>query len=128
MAGTYKDLMVYQKAFDLALIIFRISENFDKREKYALTDQIRRSSRSVCANIVEAYRKRQYEAYFTNKISDADAENSETQVWLDFALAFEYIDNEVYKDLFNRSEEIGRLLNHMMQNPEKYRGNMHLKK
>ncbi len=128
MAGTYKDLVVYQKAFELALVIFRLTENFDKREKYALTDQIRRSSRSVCSNVVEAYRKRQYESYFINKISDADMENSETQVWLDFALAFSYLDQETYQSLFERSEEIGRLLNHMMKNPERYRGSMHLRK
>jgi four helix bundle protein len=128
MAGTYKDLAVYQKAFNLALIIFKLSEAFDKREKYSLTDQIRRSSRSVCANLVEAYRKRQYESHFKSKISDADCENSETQVWLDFALAFNYIDKMKYGELFSLSEEIGRLLNHMMQNPEKYRGNMQVKK
>jgi four helix bundle protein len=128
MAGNYKDLAVYQKAFNLALIIFKLSEDFDKREKYSLTDQIRRSSRSVCANLVEAYRKRQYESHFKSKISDADSENSETQVWLDFALAFNYIDKIKYGELFSLSEEIGRLLNHMMQNPEKYRGNMQVKK
>ena len=72
MAGNYKDLAVYQKAFNLALVIFKLSENFDKREKYSLTDQIRRSSRSVCSNLVEAYRKRQYESHFKSKISDAD--------------------------------------------------------
>ena len=128
MAGTYKDLMVYRKAFNQALYIFKISESFDKREKYALTDQIRRSSRSVCSNVVEAYRKRQYESYFITKISDADMENSETQVWLDFAIAFQHIDINIYDELFERSEEIGRLLNHMMQNPSKYRGNMQLRK
>jgi len=128
MAGNYKDLIVYQKAFNLALNIFKVSENFDKAEKYSLTDQIRRSSRSVCANIVEAYRKRQYESYFVSKISDADMENSETRVWLDFALAFGYIKNEVHNNMYSSSEEIGRLLNHMMQNPEKYRGNMKTKR
>ncbi len=128
MAGTYKDLLVYQKAFDLALLIFKISGNFDKAEKYSLTDQIRRSSRSVCANLVEAYRKRQYESYFVSKISDADMENSETRVWLDFALAFEYINEDSYNTLYSRSEEVGRLLNHMMHYPEKYRGSMKVKK
>ncbi len=128
MAGTYKELVVYQKAFNLALAIFKVSETFEKSEKYSLTDQIRRSSRSVCANLVEAYRKRQYESYFVNKISDADAENSETEVWLDFALEFKYIDKKIYDDLYFLSEEIGRLLNHMIQNPERYRGNIKLKK
>lgn len=128
MAGNYKDLIVYQKAFNLALNIFKISESFDKIEKYSLTDQIRRSSRSVCSNLVEAYRKRQYESHFKSKISDADSENSETQVWLDFAFAFSYIDKVTYDSLYKLSEEIGRLLNHMMQNPANYRGNMKVKR
>jgi four helix bundle protein len=128
MAGNYKDLMVYQKAFNLALNIFKVSESFDKAEKYSLTDQIRRSSRSICANLVEAYRKRQYESYFVSKISDADMENSETRVWLDFALSFGYLNQEIHSALYSSSEEIGRLLNHMMQNPEKYRGTMKIKK
>lgn len=128
MAGNYKDLMVYQKAFNLALNIFKVSESFDKAEKYSLTDQIRRSSRSVCANLAEAYRKRQYESYFVSKISDADMENSETRVWLDFALFFGYLNHEIHSALYASSEEIGRLLNHMMQNPEKYRGTMKTKK
>jgi four helix bundle protein len=128
MAVNYKGLAVYQKAFDLALEIFKISECFDKSEKYSLTDQIRRSSRSVCANIVEGYRKRQYEAHFISKISDADMENSETQVWLDFALSFSYIKPEIHESLYSRSEEVGRLLNHMINHPEKYRGNIKLKK
>jgi four helix bundle protein len=128
MAGTYKDLVVYQKAYSLALEIFKITENFDKSEKYSLTHQIRRSSRSVCTNIVEAYRKRQYEAYFVSKISDADMENSETQVWLDFALSFSYFKREIHDCLSSRSEEIGRMLNHMIHHPEKYRGTIKLKR
>jgi four helix bundle protein len=127
MAGTYKDLKVYQKAFTQALGIFRITANFDKSEKYSLTDQIRRSSRSVCANLGEAYRKRQYESYFISKISDADMENTETQIWLDFALEFRYITPEKHAELTDNSMEIGRLLNHMMQNPAKYRGTMRSK-
>ncbi len=128
MASTYKDLIVYQKAFQLALEIFKISETFENSEKYSLTDQIRRSSRSVCVNLVEAYRKRQYESHFISKISDADMENSETQVWLDFALSFSYISSEIHERLFSRSEEVGRLLNHMIHHPEKYRGTIKLRK
>jgi len=128
MTTTYKNLIVYQKAFQLALDIYKISETFGKSEKYSLTDQIRRSSRSVCANLAEAYRKRQYEAHFISKVSDADMENSETQVWLDFALSFEYISIEIFERLFARSEEVGRLLNHMIHNPEKYRGTIKLRK
>ena len=121
MAQSFKDLVVYQKSFSLAMEIFHISKNFPKEEIYSLTGQIRRSSRSVCSNLAEGYRKRRYEAHFISKISDADMENSETQVWLDFALACEYISQEINDDLTNKSEEIGRMLNHMIEHPEKYR-------
>ena len=121
MAQSFKDLVVYQKSFSLAMEIFHISKNFPKEEIYSLTGQIRRSSRSVCSNLAEGYRKRRYEAHFISKISDADMENSETQVWLNFALACEYISQEINDDLTNKSEEIGRMLNHMIEHPEKYR-------
>ncbi|MFU8845008.1 MAG: four helix bundle protein, partial [Bacteroidales bacterium] len=88
----FKDLTVYKKAFDLAMEIYEISKCFPKEEKYSLTDQIRRCSRSVCANIGEAYRKRRYSKHFVSKISDSDSENAETQVWLEFALSCNYID------------------------------------
>ena len=101
--------------------IFNLSKSYPKDEIYALTSQIRRSSRSVCSNIGEGYRKRQYEAHFVSKISDSDMENTETQVWLDFSLSCSYISKEVFDDFNNRSEEIGRLLNHMIQNPKKYK-------
>ena len=117
---SFRDLTVYKKAFELAMMIFEISKTFPKEEKYSLTDQIRRSSRSVCSCIAEAYRKRRYEAHFVSKTSDADMENSETQVWLDFAFECEYIDKNSYEDLLNRSNEIGRMLNHMMENPKSY--------
>ncbi len=92
--GDFRDLIVYRKAFKLAMLVFHISKKFPVEEKYALTDQLRRSSRSVCANIAEGYRKRQYPKHFTAKISDADMENSESIVWLDFALACKYIEKE----------------------------------
>ncbi len=117
---SFKDLIVYKKAFASAMEIFEISKNFPKEEKYSLTDQIRRSSRSVCANIGEGYRKRRYPAHFISKLTDSDAENSETQVWLDFALACNYIDQNTYLSFTQRSEEVGRLINHMIANPEKY--------
>ncbi len=120
MAENFRELLVYKKALSLAMDIFTASKKFPKEETYSLTDQIRRSSRSVCANIGEAYRKRQYPLHFVSKTSDSDMENSETQVWLDFALACEYISKELHKTLILRSEEIGRLLNHMMEFPEKY--------
>jgi len=121
MATGFRNLIVYKKAFALAMDIFNISKEFPKHELYSLTSQIRKSSRSVCSNIGEGYRKRLYEAHFISKSSDADMENTETQVWLDFAFACEYITKETFANLNNRSEEIGRLLNHMMQHPEKYK-------
>lgn len=120
----YKDLTVFKKAFDLAMLIFEISKSFPKEERYSLTDQIRRSSRSVCSNITEGYRKRQYPAHFSSKISDADMENSETQTWLMFALACKYISQEQMNSLINYSDEIGRMLSHMMTNPESYSGSL----
>jgi len=119
-SGDFKDLLVYRKAFELAMEIFHITKSFPKEERFSLIDQIRRSSRSVCTNVAEGYRKRLYGAYFISKISDADMENSETQVWLEFSLSCEYIDEPVYKNLLGKSREIGRLLNHMIQHPQKY--------
>ena len=118
--ATFRDLIVYKKAFQLVMEIFQMTKTFPKEEKFSLIDQIRRSSRSVCANIAEGYRKRRYAAHFVSKATDSDMENSETQVWLDFSLACEYINNEMYNDKKNKSEEVGRLLNDMIQNPEKY--------
>lgn len=93
---------------------------FPKEETYALTDQVRRSSRSVCRAIGEGYRKRQYPKYFVNKINDADMENTKTQISLDFAESCGYIQSELNMKLREKSEEVGRLLNHMIQYPEKY--------
>ena len=120
MIGTLRDLEVYKLAQEQAMGIFEISKSFPKEEKYSLTDQIRRSSRSVCANLGEAYRKRQYPAHFISKVSDADMENTETQVWFDFAYKCKYINNEIHKSLVQRSQSIGRILNHMMNHPEKF--------
>ncbi len=116
----FKELLAYQKAFSLAVEIFQISKQFPKEEMYSLTDQIRRSSRSVCANIAESYRKRLYVKHFVSKLTDADAENSETVVWLDFALSCEYISKELYNGLIERTSEIGRLINYMILNPGKF--------
>jgi four helix bundle protein len=120
MAGSFRDLTVYKKAFDFAMRVFEITKKFPSEEKYELTDQIRRSSRAVCRAIGEGYRKRQYPRHFSSKMSDADMENIETQVSLDFAETCKYISQEEYQDLKNSSEEIGRMLNHMVENPEKY--------
>jgi four helix bundle protein len=119
-AQTFRDLTVYKKAFMLAMEIYQLSKKFPLEERYSLTDQVRRSSRSVCSCVGEAYRKRQYKAHFVSKSSDADMENTETRVWLDFALSCQYITREIWNDLEKRSEEIGKLLNHMIENPEKY--------
>jgi four helix bundle protein len=116
----FKDLLAYKKAFNLAMDIFQLSKSFPKEEKYALTDQIRRSSRSVCACIAESYRKRKYPSHFISKLSDADMENSETQVWLDFAFACEYLEEPTYKRMVLEVVEIGKLLNFMMLNQEKF--------
>lgn len=118
--GTFRDLIVYKKAFSLAMEIFEMVKTFPKEEKYSLTDQIVRSSRAVCANIAEGYRKRRYVAHFVAKVTDSDMENTETQTWLDFSLACNYITQEKYKDLLNKSEEVGRLLQNMITNPHRY--------
>ena|SRR5438477_2141451 len=118
--GSFKDLIVYKKAFALAMEIFEMTKNFPIEEKYSLIDQIRRSSRSVCTCLAEAYRKRRYIAHFVSKTTDSDMENSETQVWLDFSYACGYMNEETYRDKVSKSEEVGRLLQDIINNPEKY--------
>lgn len=95
----FRKLKAYQKGFELAMEIFELSKGFPKEETYSLTDQIRRSSRSVCVNIAEAYRKRLYPKHFASKLSDSDAENTETMSWLEFAEACKYITKEKKKEL-----------------------------
>lgn len=116
----FKELIVYKKAYQLAMEIYELSKKFPLEEKYSLTDQIRRSSRSVCANFAEAYRKRLYVKNFISKLTDSDAENSETVVWLDFALECNYLEKEIHAKFIQETDEIGRLLNYMMLNPEKF--------
>jgi len=116
----FKELIVYKKAFKLAMEIHQITKSFPKEETYSLTDQIRRSSRSVCANIAKAYRERLYIKNFIRKLTDSDAENSETNVWLDFAFECNYLDKEKNTQMTQESDEIGRLLNYMILNPEKF--------
>lgn len=118
--SNFRDLKVYQKAFKLAMDIFNLTKSFPVEEKYGLTSQIRRSSRSVCSSIGEAYRKRKYPAHFVSKTTDADMDNSETQVLLDFSLSCKYINKKVYQEYKEQSEEIGKMLNHMIENPGKY--------
>jgi four helix bundle protein len=119
----FKNTKVYQKAYEQAMDIFEISKNFPKEEKYSLTDQVRRASRSVCANLAEAYRKKAFPANFFSKLTDCDAENSETNVWIDFSFSCKYIFETDRERLLTRNDEVGRLLNHMMNNPEKYQRN-----
>lgn len=118
--GSYKDLTVYKKAFELAMLIFKVSKNFPKEETYSLTDQVRRSSRSVCVNLGEGYRKRIYQKHFIAKVTDAAMENTETEIWLDFALACGYLELTIHQELYALNEEVGKLLYHMENNPEKY--------
>ncbi len=116
----FQDLLAYRKSFDLAMKIFHLSKRFPKEETYSLTDQIRRSSRSVSANISEAYRKRLYPKHFISKLTDSDAENSETQTWLEFSLHCDYISKETFSNLITESSEVGKLINYMIQNPGKF--------
>ena len=121
--GTYKDLIVFKKAYSLAMDILTISKSFPTEEKYSLTDQIRRSSRSVCVNLGEAYRRRQYPAHFVSKLSDCDAENTETEIWIQFCFDCKYINDTQFADLSTRCAEIGRIIGHMINHPDKFSGN-----
>jgi four helix bundle protein len=118
--GSFKDLLAYKKSFELAMEIFQNSKSFPKEETYSLTDQIRRSSRSTNICITEAYRKRKYPNHFISKLTDADMENSETQGWLEFCKACSYITEEEFILLNLKAEEIGKLINYMIMNPEKF--------
>lgn len=116
----HKDLETYQLAFKSAMEIFELTQKFPKEEKYSLTDQIRRSSRSVCANLAEAFRKRKCPKYFISKLSDCEGEAAETQVWLDFALECKYIDEKNHLELMKIYDQIlGKLVN-MALHPEKW--------
>ena len=118
----FRELRVYQQGFAAATRINELSKHWPKEERYALTDQIRRSSRSVCANVAEAWRKRRYPAHFVSKLSDSDGEAAETQVWLDFALDCGYIDQKAHDELYDIYEKvIGGLVN-MMANPDAWCG------
>jgi four helix bundle protein len=116
----FRDLEVYQRSFALAIDIFQIGKTFPAEERYSLTDQIRRSSRSVCANLAEAWRKRRYLAVFKNKLTDAIQEASETQCWLELCLACDYLDAERFKKMDDEYEEILSMLNSMERNAGKF--------
>jgi four helix bundle protein len=116
----FRGLRVYQLAFKLAMEIYNESKHFPPEEKYSLTDQIRRASRSVATNIGEGYRRKQYPKMFVSKMSDADGEATETQVWLDFAEACGYISKERQLELRTGYEEVGRMLGGMIAHPERF--------
>jgi four helix bundle protein len=118
--GDYKDLAIYQKSFKLAMDIFHLSKSFPKEETYSLTDQIRRSSRSTNICCIEAYRKRRHPSHFISKLTDCDMENSETQGWLLFSKACGYITEVQFNELRSLSEEIGKIINYMINNPDKF--------
>ena len=118
MAG-FRDMIIYQKAFDLTMRIFFLSQKFPKEEIFGLTSQVRRSSRSVCANFGEAYRRRRYPAHMVSKLTDSDAENTEAQVHLDVAIACGHLTREEVKPLLALSEEVGVILNSLIENPDK---------
>ena len=116
----FRELKVYQRAKKYAIEIFEISKSFPSEERYSLTDQIRRASRSVCANIGEAWRKRRYKAAFRAKLNDSETEASETQVWLEFSLAHGYISEDVFNRLDREYEEIISMLVDMIHNANKW--------
>jgi len=122
MVTTFRELRVYQEAFRAARTIYHLSAEWPKEERYALTDQIRRSSRSVNANIAEAWRKRRYRKHFISKLSDADAEAAETRAWLDFAVDYAYITDDTYAELDGTYDQIQAGLVAMMRDANRWCG------
>ena len=115
---THTDLEVYRKAFDAAMELFEASKGFPKEETYSLTDQVRRSSRSVCANLAEAWRKRRYEAAFIAKLNDCEAEAAETQTWIEFAVKCRYLDRDLATESYTTYDEILGTFVGMINHPE----------
>lgn len=121
--GDYHDLLLYKKTFELAMQIFRLTKRFPPEERFSLTDQIRRSSRSSNITMIEAYRKRKYPNHFVSKLTDVDMENSETQGGLEFSISCGYINKEEYEQLMALSGEVGRIVQYMIDNPGKFGAN-----
>ena len=121
-AGSFRDLVVYQKSRQLQHEVMRISKSFPSDEKFSLTDQIRRSSRSIGANIAESWAKRRYEKHFISKLTDSDGEQMETEHWIETALDCEYIDQKTSAQLVDKCLEIGRMLNSMMDKADMFCG------
>ena len=117
---THRDLKVFQLSFEAGMEIFKITKTFPKEETYSLTDQIRRSSRSVSGNLAEAFRKRRYPRHFISKLSDCEGESAETQVWLDYALACGYIEKQTHENLIDKYDHIIAMIVNMIKSPENW--------
>ncbi|WP_242028298.1 four helix bundle protein [Pseudanabaena sp. FACHB-2040] len=115
---SHEDLVIYQMAFEAAMQVFQLTKSFPVEERYSLTDQMRRSSRSVCANMAEAWRKRRYQAAFIAKLNDCEAESAETQVWLKFAVKCRYLEPEQAKALYSTYNQILSGLVQLIKNPK----------
>jgi four helix bundle protein len=118
--NSFRDLIVYQKAYKLAMEIFEISKSFPKEEKYSLIDQMSRSSRSVTSNLAEAWARKRYVKSFVNKLTDSLGEEYETEVWLDYSRDCKYITELAHSDLINRYDEVRKMLISMITHPEKW--------
>lgn len=118
--NSFKDLIVYQKAYKLAMKIFELSGNFPMEEKYSLTDQMRRSSRSVTSNIAEAWAKKRYPKSFINKLTDSLGEEYETEVWLDYVKDCTYIPDKIHSEILSEYEEVRKMLISIINNPDKW--------
>ena len=118
--NSFRDLIVYNKAYDLAMDIFRLTVSFPKEEKYSLTDQIRRSSRSVTSNIAESWAKKLYLKAFVNKLSDSLGEEYETENWLLYSRDCNYIKEKTFRELMERYDEVRKMLISMINTPEKF--------
>ena len=113
----HTDLEVYKKAFDVAMTVFELSKAFPKEETYSLTDQVRRSSRSVCTNLAEAWRKRRYENHFVSKLSDSEMEAGETQSWIQFSVACGYLPKDTARSVYRDYDSLTKMLVTMINNP-----------
>lgn len=116
----HTELIVYQRAFALAMTLFEETKSFPKEETYSLIDQMRRSSRSVCANLAEAWRKRRYHAAFVSKLCDSEAEAAETQVWIQFSFECKYIESDKFRPIYSAYDEIIAMLVNMINNPQEW--------
>ncbi|WP_439185263.1 four helix bundle protein [Carboxylicivirga taeanensis] len=118
--NSFRDLIVYQKAYTISMDIFVLTKTFPKEERYSLVDQVRRSSRSICANLSEAWAKRRYEKVFINKLTDCLGEEFETETWLKYSADCEYLSDEEFSKLMSQYEEVRKMLISMINSPEKF--------